>query len=349
MLNRDDIESIVQSGEGYNVEFKVRVPNKVKELIEEVCAFANAAGGVLLLGVDDNNNIQGICTGFDVDTDLDETYFEEFRIEAGLSKTVSRQQIIQSLRLILPDGSFKNGGTLFFGKQPEYFIEKAVIRCIAFEGITKTQIIDDKVFGGPLMNQYQQSMQWLKSKLNVGYEIEGGGPRKEIWEIPETAFKETIINALSHRDYYDKGARITIILFLDRIEISSPGGLTSAISLAEFGKKSHSRNPLIFGLFVRIDMVEQVGSGIGRIKDSLKAAALAEPVFKTDGMFTVVFKRAYFSGNISKKIQEKTGEKIVRLISEDPGLTIKDLADTIGITEKGIEYQLSKLTKEGHY
>jgi ATP-dependent DNA helicase RecG len=69
------------------------------------------------------------------------------------------------------------------------------------------------VFGGPLMNQYQQSMQWLKSKLNVRYEIEGGGPRKEIWEIPETAFKETIINALSHRDYYDKGVRIPLNYF----------------------------------------------------------------------------------------------------------------------------------------
>ena len=51
-----------------------------------------------------------------------------------------------------------------------------------------------------------------------------------------------IINALSHRDYYDKGAKITIELFADRVEISNPGGLTSAISPHEFGTKSHSRN-----------------------------------------------------------------------------------------------------------
>jgi len=60
MLNIEDIKSIVQSGEGYNAEFKIRVPAKVKELTEEVCAFSNAAGGVLLLGVDDNNVIHGI-------------------------------------------------------------------------------------------------------------------------------------------------------------------------------------------------------------------------------------------------------------------------------------------------
>ena len=53
---------------------------------------------------------------------------------------------------------------------------------------------------GNLYQQYIQAMQWLKGKLNVRYDIEGqgGGPRKEIWEIPETVFKETIINAFSH-------------------------------------------------------------------------------------------------------------------------------------------------------
>ena len=53
-------------------------------------------------------------------------------------------------------------------------------------------------------------MAWLESKLQVAYKIEGAGPREEIWEIPLTVFKEAIINALSHRDYYEQGATITI-------------------------------------------------------------------------------------------------------------------------------------------
>ena len=32
MLNIDNIQSLIDSGEGYNVEFKVRVPSKVREL-----------------------------------------------------------------------------------------------------------------------------------------------------------------------------------------------------------------------------------------------------------------------------------------------------------------------------
>ena len=51
MLNTENIQLLIDSGEGYNVEFKVRVPSKVRELTEEICAFANADGGYLLIGI----------------------------------------------------------------------------------------------------------------------------------------------------------------------------------------------------------------------------------------------------------------------------------------------------------
>lgn len=59
MISVIDIKSIVQSGEGYNAEFKRSVPPKVKEISEEVCAFANATGGIILIGVTDENQIIG--------------------------------------------------------------------------------------------------------------------------------------------------------------------------------------------------------------------------------------------------------------------------------------------------
>lgn len=216
------------------------------------------------------------------------------------------------------------------------------------------------------MKQYEQAMQWLKGKLSVRYEIGGSGPRKEIWEIPETALKETIINALSHRDHYDKGAKATIELFNNRVEVSNPGGLTSAISLADFGTKSHSRNPLIFGLFVRIRMVEQVGSGLGRIKDQMKEAELPEPQFKTEGMFTVVLQRPEKSSGKSsgkvfpenwsevkelliRKAPTKIGKsslKILEMVYHDQYVTIPEMAKSIDITERAIEKYIQKLKEQ---
>jgi len=431
LLNTEQIKSIIESGEGYNAEFKVRVPGKLKELSEEVCAFANAAGGVLVLGVDDRNTIQGVaidnakrsaiqhalseispplpfelyaievegrtlwiievnsgtqkpyvlsgaiyvrqgpntqklttveqmrdffqqsgriyfdeapCKGFDLEKDIEPEWFEEFRIDAGLSKAIGMKQVVQNLKLVNPNGMIKNGGVLFLGKQPEAFIETAVVRCVAFNGLTKTHIFDDKFFGGPLVKQYQQAMQWLKGKLNIRYEIEGAGPRKEHWEIPETALKEAIINALAHRDYYDKGARITIELYDDRIEISNPGGLSSAIHPKEFGTRSHSRNPLIFGLFVRIRLVEQVGSGIGRMKNAMQAAKLPLPEFSTDGIFTVTLKRATVEETVGETVEE-TVELILKSMKINPKVTTRELEAITGLSRRGIEYHLDKLKK----
>lgn len=433
-LTSAEIESIVQSGEGYNAEFKIRLPLKVKELSEEICAFANSAGGVLLIGVSDDNVIHGVdidngkrssvqnsineidphldvdvysvdvygkrvwvlevntgsqkpyalsgalyvrqgpntqkltsveqmrdffqqsdriyfdeapCASFNIELDMDDVFFEEFRHNAGLSAIVSREQIINNLRLVVTDGKMKNGGVLFFASTPAEFIDTAAIRCVAFEGKSKTQIIDDKIFGGPLLKQYQQAMLWLKGKLNIRYNIEGSGPRKELWEIPEIVFKEAIINSLSHRDYYDKGARITIELFSNRVEISNPGGLTRAISPKEFGTRSHSRNPLVFGLFERIGLVEKIGSGISRIYDAMKNAKLPEPVFKTDGIFTVILERIAVKEPKNVTIIKNTREKVIALIRNNPALTREIIADSLGITPKGVDYHLTKLQKEG--
>lgn len=49
---------------------------------------------------------------------------------------------------------------------------------------------------------------------------------------------------------------INVEVFDDRVEISNPGGLVSAIPESEFGKRSHSINPFIYGLFARMQLVE---------------------------------------------------------------------------------------------
>jgi len=58
-LTPKEIKSIAKAGEGDNAEFKIRVPAKVKELSQEVCAFSNGEGGYLLIGIDDNGKIEG--------------------------------------------------------------------------------------------------------------------------------------------------------------------------------------------------------------------------------------------------------------------------------------------------
>lgn len=437
MITPEQIRLLIAAGEGYNAEFKVAVPNKVKELTEEICAFANAAGGVVLIGVNDANQVVGVtldntrrsaiqnsisditpplrcklsvveldgktigvievpsgpskpyvlsgaiymrigpntqklttaeqmrdffqqaekiyfdqvpCPDFQPETMVDGAFLAHFKAESRISSPVPDEQLFQGLKLYTPDAIFKNGAVLFFGQQPEAFFEKAVVRCVAFQGTNKRYIVDDKVYGGNLYAQYTQAMQWLRGKLNVRYDIEGqgSGPRKEIWEIPETALKEVIINSLSHRDYYEKGAVTMVEFYDDRVEVSNPGGLVSAVPESEFGRRSHSRNPLIFGLFSRMHLVEQVGSGIGRIRELMEAAGLPEPVFHKQGIFTVTMQRPGKtsekpSAEPSEKPSEKTSEKILRLIGENNQITIEQLSEQLGRSTRAVEMQIKTL------
>jgi len=133
-------------------------------------------------------------------------------------------------------------------------------------------------------------------------------------------------------------------LFHDRIEISNPGGLVSAIPEAEFGRRSHSRNPLIFGLFARMHLVEQIGSGVRRINELMKEAGLPGPVFQKEGMFTVTLTRPpKGSGKSSEKGSEKSSEKILRLIKENKNITTEELANEVGISTRAVEKQIQKL------
>ena len=55
----DGLDIILSEGENYTVEFKESAD---KDLPSEVCAFANASGGKIYIGVSDDNHIVGTDT-----------------------------------------------------------------------------------------------------------------------------------------------------------------------------------------------------------------------------------------------------------------------------------------------
>ncbi len=58
-MTHQELQRLVSIGEGQHLEFKRRVP-EAGRLAKEVIAFANGAGGHLLLGVDDSGTILGV-------------------------------------------------------------------------------------------------------------------------------------------------------------------------------------------------------------------------------------------------------------------------------------------------
>ena len=112
------------------------------------------------------------------------------------------------------------------------------------------------------------------------YEEIRGMDRVKVEKIPEEAFRETIANALIHRTW-DVNAQIRVLMFEDRIEVSSPGGLPAGLSEEEYlkGNISMLRNPILGNVFYRLHIVEILGTGIIRIKEAYKESQ-RKPVFE---------------------------------------------------------------------
>ena len=278
---------------------------------------------------------------FNLMEQLDKDNFNEFKRDAHIISDVEDYQVLDSMRVFDDNNAAKSGGVLFFASHPENLFFHAVVRCVLFKGTDKVYILDDKTFGGPLLQQYHKTIEWLKGKLRVEYEIEGTGPRKEVWEIPLGVFKEALINALAHRDYDEQGASITVEMFDDRVEITNPGTLLPIVA-KNFGRKSLSRNPLIFGLFTRMHLVEHIGSGIPRMRKDMLDAGLPEPIYDTDGMFTVTFRRPFSNRKIElNDIQTR----VVKIIKNDPALTLEQIGEAIGIGRTSV-YKVVKSLRE---
>ncbi len=54
-----DLEGLIPGGESSTLEFKRSLPSKVREIAQEICAFANTNGGRVVIGVDDANQVVG--------------------------------------------------------------------------------------------------------------------------------------------------------------------------------------------------------------------------------------------------------------------------------------------------
>lgn len=116
--------------------------------------------------------------------------------------------------------------------------------------------------------------------------------------------------------------------------------------LKDLGKRSIPRNPLLFSVLFRMKLVENVGSGIKRIKESMAGEKLDEPRIEIDAnWFSITFFRHRPQG--SQKSSQKSSQKIKVLMIESPQITIAELAGRLGISDRAVKKHISVLQKEG--
>jgi ATP-dependent DNA helicase RecG len=187
---------------------------------------------------------------------------------------------------------FTNAGALFFRQNDQdVLFRHAKVVCALYKGTGKAIILDVKELDGGLEENIEHAMLFLKQHLKLRYEIKTLR-RENILELPESALREAIVNAVCHRDYFEKGARIMVEVFDDRVDITNPGGFCKGLSKENFGTVSVTRNSLLASLLHRIHFIEEMGTGIERMRIATQAAGVPDPEFRVETKFwTISFKR----------------------------------------------------------
>ena len=152
------------------------------------------------------------------------------------------------------------------------------VQCAVFKGNTRTIFVDRREFEGPVYEQLDEAYKYVLAKINLGARIEGLY-REDVYELPEQAIRETLVNAIVHRSYLQP-SHIQVIVFDDRVEITSPGGLPSGLTVERM-KAGYSivRNEALANVFLYMRLFEHFGSGIPRVIEMVKSYGLPEPEY----------------------------------------------------------------------
>jgi len=201
--------------------------------------------------------------------DFDINSFQRFLSDYLSLQTDDEKEIMyyaRNLHLINEDMTPTVTGILFFGKNPQNFLTQARIICAAIEGNDiAIPPSDRKEINSTISKMIADSESFLKMHLTQKHEIKDF--EKEVKEeIPFTALREALVNAIAHRDYTINQA-IRVLVYSDRVEIRSPGILPNTVTVDSMrvGGSHVLRNPTIYNMLLKFKMVTDLGSGVRRI------------------------------------------------------------------------------------
>ena len=138
----------------------------------------------------------------------------------------------------------------------------------------------------------EESLSFIKRNIRRCIVITGKAEHDRYWEYPMEALRETITNAICHRDYGSPHT-IQIQIIDNRIIICSPGELPFDMSIDKLLNKFHPsrpRNKIIAQAFYDMHLTEFYGSGIRRIRKECEINGNPFPTLSNEaGSFTTTY------------------------------------------------------------
>ena len=267
---------------------------------------------------------------------------------------------LQSFGLITGDGHLTYAGALLCD-QP--VLDQSKIFCTSWKGLSKGTVgetaFDDKEYAGNLISMLETAELFVSVNSKKSWGISGFF-RDEHEEYPGAAVREALINAVIHRDYLISGSEVHVDIFPDRLEITSPGGMVDGSFIQKRDPRdvpSKRRNKVISDIFSRLHIMERRGSGLTRILDAYAASGKVPVFYSDESTFRVTLPSLSYHPASTASAAETAGsggeavlsdeERILRLITENPSITMKEMSDVSGLSLKTVRTILQSLRETG--
>lgn len=248
-------------------------------------------------------------------------------------------------------------GLLLIGKEDSIrtFLPTAEI---AFQVIEGTDVRFNESFIKPLLSAFEIIEEYMKA-WNPEREVQSGLFRIPICEFDKMAFREALVNAISHRDYTILN-RVRFLINDEGLTINSPGSFIEGVTIENLlTVDPHGRNPTLTDALKRVGLAERTGRGIDRIYEGSLIYGRPWPDYAESNSTSVnlFIQRAAPDEAFTKMIyQEKNrlGRSlpinsllILSILKEERRADIHRIAELTHINEKKSKVALEQLCEAG--
>ena len=314
-------------------------------------------------------------------SDLNFTLMKSYLHEIGselytMADTMDFTELCRNMHLIseLPEYIRpRNVALMFFNAEPGQFFPYAQIDVVQFpEGEGGDRIIE-QIFRGPLHEQLRAALRYIRNGIItekvVKYPDRAEADR--FFNYPYAAIEEALANAVYHKAY-DEREPIEVRVTREMIEIISHPGPDRSVTLQglrDFKVYSRRyRNRRIGEFLKELHLTEGRNTGFQKILAALQANGSPLPEFETDEAHDYFVTRFFvregfyddeednFADNegdsngdsIPKKLSPKEMQAaIFAIMTKNPSITRKSIAEQVGLSLGGVKYYITKMTAAG--
>lgn len=194
----------------------------------------------------------------------------------GVMDRLSRERLIDTL-----DSGYaiRRIGALLLAKKIDDFpdLARKAARIVVYTGTSKLETRLDQTWEKGYATGFQGLVQLIMNQLPQNEIIEDA-LRKETKLVPEVIIRELVANALIHQDLTISGTSIMVEIYVNRVEVSSPG--EPVVPVERFIDGYQSRNERLADLMRRCHICEEKSSGIDRVVEAAEIFQLPAPDFR---------------------------------------------------------------------